>query len=70
MTLETPYEDIEIIEQPFPLPVVGDVLFLTDDLYITLFADYQVIEQPSSGDGGGEECPDDRPSSGMLYPRG
>ena len=62
------------------LPVIPDVpdtgtlsVVFPEDYYLTILASIQYIPDPfTCGSGGGSDgpCEDDRPDTGMLYPRG
>ena len=66
--LPAPYEDLNVITQP-PL-ITPSIQWDIADIK-TLLKEWPLIEQPWIGGGGdGGECPDDRPNTGMLYPRG
>ena len=70
VVLPTPYEYLDFLVQPDGVPLAQILDFDIDGIK-EVFGDYPVINQPwLEGGSGGEECPDDRPNSGMLYPRG
>ena len=68
--LPAPREDLDVITHP--TVITPSVQFDISDIK-TLFYEWgPLIEQPWTGVGGGT-CPgvgDDRPDTGMLYPRG
>ena len=65
----SPYEDLNYIQQPEL--VTGAVIAFNIADIKTLLQDYPFITQPWTDSGsGGDDCPDNRPNIGVLYPRG